>query len=51
MVNGKMVWDMPNSWGGTFGIDGRGYITEDHLIQTAPYHEFFAVPTTTEAGE
>lgn len=30
IVNGVPCLDMPNSWGPTFGIDGRGYVTEQH---------------------
>lgn len=51
IVNGTEYFDMPNTWGGSYAIDGRAYLVWDHLSQTCLYHEFYAIGSTEEAGE
>ena len=49
IVGGELVYDLPNSWGpDDFGVDGRGYLTDAHLLETIQYHQFYAVVTTRE---
>jgi len=51
IVNGTEVFDMNNSWGTSFGEMGRGYLVWDHFVQTIGNHTFYAIASTTEAGE
>jgi hypothetical protein len=50
MINGNLVFDMPNSWGLNFGEAGRGYLTWNHFVQTRPYHEFYVVLASSNPG-
>lgn len=44
LVNGKLCYDMPNSWGTSgYGDQGRAYLTDDHLNETRIYHAFYAL--------
>lgn len=45
---GTFLFDMANSWGLSFGTEGRGYLTEDHLKQTIKYHDFFFIVDVVE---
>lgn len=48
-LNGRLVLDMPNTWGLSWGLEGRGYITwEDHLINTLPYHHFIMIRAASD---
>lgn len=40
---------LSNSWGINWGMDGRCWITWDHLAQTFPYHVHYLIPSTQEA--
>ena len=42
IVKGKLVYDMPNSWGiEGYGDEGRGYLTDDSLEEPLKYHAFY----------
>lgn len=43
VIDGELVFDMPNSWGLNFGDAGHGYLKWDHFVQTRPYHEFYGI--------
>lgn len=48
LIGGKEVFDMPNSWGLSYGINGRSYLTADHFAQTMSVHGFWTLSTTVE---
>lgn len=48
LINGTEVFDDPNSWGPTYGQNGRAYLVWDHFAQTFGRHMFYAIPTTQE---
>jgi len=48
LINGTEVFDDPNSWGPTFGQNGRCYLTKDHFAQTFRNHMFYLIPSTQE---
>lgn len=48
--NGSELYDMANSWGLSFGDEGRGYLTWDHFAQTFGQHVFYAIPTMQESA-
>ena len=39
---------LSNSWGTQWGMDGRCWITWDHLAQTFPYHVHYLIPSMQE---
>lgn len=43
LLKGKLVYDMPNSWGPSYGDQGRAYLTDDHLSQTINNHAFYCL--------
>lgn len=44
IVRGKLVYDMPNSWGlEGYGEEGRAYLTDDSLEETLQYHAFYVL--------
>lgn len=49
LIDSKIVYDMPNSWGAQYGIEGRAYLTDDHFEQTKNSHMFYLCAATQEA--
>ncbi len=41
----QFLYDMANSWGTRYGQDGRGYLTEQHFVETFRNHEVVIVPS------
>jgi hypothetical protein len=50
LVNGTEVYDTCNSWGLSYGDQGRCYTTWDSFEQTFGYHTFWALSSTEEYG-
>jgi hypothetical protein len=48
IIGGTEVYDMANSWGLSYGQNGRAYLTWDSFAGTFGAHCFYAVPTTEE---
>lgn len=46
VVNGTEVYDMANSWGLSFGQQGRLYLSWDSFAQTFTTHVFYAIGST-----
>ncbi len=51
IIGGTEVYDMQNSWGLSFGQNGRCYCTWDSFAQTFDRFTFYSVASTEEAGE
>ena len=46
---GELQFDMENSWGLTYGTQGRGWVSwKRHLRTTSQYHAFYAIRSTTD---
>lgn len=44
VVRGKLVYDMPNSWGVEgYGDGGRAYLTDEHFAGTSNNHAFYVL--------
>jgi len=51
LVNGRLLFDMPNSWDVNFGDEGHAYLTwVGHMAQTVRYHGFFFVAVGSNPG-
>ena len=50
-VNGMFRFKLANSWGLSFGDDGRGNLISEHFQQTITHHTFYALASTEEASE
>jgi len=51
IVRGKLVYDMPNSWGiEGYGDGGRAYLTDDHFALTLPNHVFYVLRSAKVAA-
>lgn len=48
---GGLVASGVNSWGTSYGTDGRMGLTEAHFRQTMQYHAFYAIRSTTDGNE
>ena len=48
--DGVFLYDDPNSWSLNWGTRGRTYLIDKHFAQTFDQHGFYAIPSTTEAG-
>lgn len=52
IIDGELAFDMPNSWGLSFGQGGRAYLTwRRHFGRTVGNHDFYAVMAATNPGE
>jgi hypothetical protein len=52
MLGNTFAFDMPNSWGTSYGDNGRALLTwKDHLVHTYKYHQFFAVRSTVDGRQ
>lgn len=51
LKGGTEVFDSVNSWGLTYGDEGRAYLTWDSFEQTFGTHTFYLIASTQEAGQ
>lgn len=44
IIDGELAYDMANSWGLSYGDEGRAYLTwKNHFVNTVRNHRFFAI--------
>lgn len=49
IVGGECQFDMPNSWGTSWGDNGRGFLTwRRHLASTSSRHAFYLIRSATD---
>ncbi len=48
LSDGTLVLDDPNSWGLSFGVNGRAYLTKKHFAQTIQNFAFYLVRTAND---
>lgn len=52
IIDGELAFDMPNSWGLSFGQGGRAYLTwRRHFTRTVGNHQFYAVMAASNPGD
>lgn len=51
VFNGRLKWDMTNSWGLDYGEDGRAWLDDTHMDEPFKYHQFYAVMLASNPGD